>query len=668
MITRKVPHMIYGGDYNPEQWPEEVWDEDVRLMREAGVNLVSLGIFSWAKLEPRPGEYNFGWLDRIISLLHEGGVMVNLATATASPPPWLAALHPESLPVTQNGVVLHPGARQQYCPSSAAYKERASELVRRISDRYKDHPALAMWHVNNEYGCHVAECYCDVSAVHFREWLRARYGDLDALNESWGTAFWSQRYGEWGEILPPRSAPTFANPTQQLDFRRFSSDALLELYEMEKEILREAAPDVPITTNFMGFFKPVDYWKWAALEDLVSDDSYPDPSDPEAHITAAMSRDLMRSLGDGAPWVLMEQTTVRVNWRNRNVPKRPDEMRLWSYGAVARGAEGIMFFQWRQSKAGAEKYHSAMVPHVPTEDSRSWREVSRLGSELGKLDELLGARGEAEIAILLDWESWWALELDSKPSAAVRMLGGVYSLYKPLYEANVPVDFAHPGSDLSSYRLVIAPNPYLVSDDSVDNILRYVSDGGTLLMSFFSGIVDGRDHIRLGGYPAPFKELLGLSIEDFVPMATGETNRLDTTDGASCDLWADLIHLEGAESLASYTEDFYAGTPAVTRNVFGEGTAYYLGTRPEERYTKSLLQRVCQEAGVRPTAQVPPGVDAVRRKTEAASFLFLLNHNQEAVEVMLPNPGRDLLTGKEHSLNLVLDPLEVAILNERGNA
>ncbi len=667
MIARKVPHMIYGADYNPEQWPEEVWDEDVRLMREAGVNLVSLGIFSWAKLEPQPGEYDFDWLDRIISLLHEYGVMVNLATATASPPPWLATLHPESLPVTQNGVVLHPGARQQYCPSSAAYKERAAELVRLIADRYKDHPALAMWHVNNEYGCHVAECYCDASAAHFREWLRARYGDLDTLNETWGTAFWSQRYGEWGEILPPRSAPTFANPTQQLDFRRFSSDALLELYETEKEILRQATPDIPITTNFMGFFKPVDYWKWAPREDLVSDDSYPDPSDPEAHIVAAMSRDLMRSLGDGAPWVLMEQTTVRVNWRERNVPKRPNEMRLWSYGAVARGAEGIMFFQWRQSKAGAEKYHSAMVPHVRMEDSRSWREVSRLGAELGKLDELLGARGEAETAILLDWESWWALELDSKPSTAVKMLEGIYSFYKPLYEANVPVDFAHPGSDLSSYRLVIAPSLYLVTDDSVQNIRRFVADGGSLLMSFFSGIVDGRDHIRLGGYPAPFRELLGLRIEDFVPMAAEEGNNLDAQDNGSfaCRLWADLIHLEGAESLASYTDDFYAGTPAVTRNVFGEGAAYYLGTRPEERYTKSLLDRVYEEAGVRPTAEVPPGVDAVRRKTEDASFLFLLNHSQEAVEINLPGPGLDLLTRTEHDSNLFLDPLEVALLKER---
>ena len=392
MLVEKVPHVLYGGDYNPEQWPEEVWHEDVRLMREAGVNLVSLGIFSWAKLEPRPGEYDFEWLDRVVDLLHESGVMVDLATATASPPPWLARLYPESLPVTMDGVTLYPGARQHYCPSSTAYRERAAELVRRVADRYEEHPALAMWHVNNEYGCHVAECYCDASAAHFREWLRERYGDLGELNEAWGTAFWSQRYSNWDEILPPRTAPTFTNPTQQLDFRRFSSDALLECFEMEKEILREATPDVPITTNFMGFFKPVDYWKWAEREDVVSHDLYPDPADPAAHVGAAMTYDLMRSLGGGEPWVLMEQTSVRVNWRERNVPKKPGQMRLWSYGAVARGADGIMFFQWRASRAGAEKFHSAMVPHVKPEDSRSWKEVRQLGGELKKLDNLLGAR------------------------------------------------------------------------------------------------------------------------------------------------------------------------------------------------------------------------------------------------------------------------------------
>src|SRR5829696_6233213 len=320
-----VAGLCYGGDYNPEQWPETVWPEDVALMREAGVNLVSVGIFSWALLEPKEGSFDMGWLDDVLDLLHRNDISIDLATATASPPPWLSHRYPETLPMTQDGRRLWPGGRQAWCPSSPVFREKALALVEQMAGRYGGHPGLVLWHVSNELGCHNAHCYCDVSAVAFRRWLQQRYGDLDTLNEAWGTAFWSQRYGDWKEILPPRVAPTFPNPTQQLDFRRFSSDALLQLYEMEKKILREATPDVPITTNFMGFFKPVDYWKWAAREDLVSDDSYPDPSDPEAHITAAMSRDLMRSLGDGAPWVLMEQTTVRVNWRERNVPKRPNE-------------------------------------------------------------------------------------------------------------------------------------------------------------------------------------------------------------------------------------------------------------------------------------------------------------------------------------------------------
>ena len=266
MIVPKVPHVLYGGDYNPEQWPEAVWAEDARLMQEAGVNLVSVAIFAWSRIEPRPGEYELDWLDRILDLLHEHGVAVALATATASPPPWLARLHPESLPVTADGVRLWPGSRQAYCPSSPAYREAAAELARRLAERYHDHPALALWHVNNEYGCHVAECYCDESARAFRRWLERRYGTVDTLNEAWGTAFWSQDYADWDEINPPRRAPTYVNPTQQLDFRRFSSDALLECFELEAAILREVTPGVAVTTNFMGFFKPLDYWRWARAD------------------------------------------------------------------------------------------------------------------------------------------------------------------------------------------------------------------------------------------------------------------------------------------------------------------------------------------------------------------------------------------------------------------
>jgi beta-galactosidase len=676
-ILSNFPHIFYGADYNPEQWPEEVWEEDVRLMREAGVNLVSLGIFAWAKIEPRPGEYDFGWLDRVMDLLHAGNVMVNLATATASPPPWLTKLHPEILPVTRDGVTLWPGGRQNYCPSSAAYRERASDLVRRLASKYKDHPALAMWHVNNEYGNHVPECYCETSAAAFREWLQRRYGTLDALNTAWETAFWSQRYSEWDEINPPRTAPTFVNPTQQLDFKRFCSDELLGLFEMERAIVKEVTPDVPVNTNFMGSFKPGDpnqkgffkaanYWKWARQQDFVSYNSYPDPADPKATKLAAMNYDLMRSLGNGRPWVLMEQVTSQVNWRPVNVLKRPGQMRLWSYQALARGADGVLFFQWRQSKAGAEKFHGALVPHVGTERSRVWREVTELGTEFGKLDAITGTRVPADVAILFSWENWWALEIGSKPSVKLQMIDQVRSYYEPLFERNIPVDFAAPDADLSGYKVVLVPNLYLVDDGVSQNLERFVADGGNLAMSFFSGIVDKRDHVYLGGYPAPFRSLMGIRMEEFAPYPSGRTNRIVTTDSQTygCSLWSDVVDLEEADAVATFEEDFYAGRPAVTCHRFGRGASYYLGTRPDAVFMNVFLERICSEGGVNPPVEAPGGVEVVRRVGGERSFLFALNHNPRPIALDLGGQIRDLLTGDQHAGKVDVQTLGVAILEQ----
>jgi beta-galactosidase len=655
--------MAYGGDYNPEQWPESIWQEDVRLMREAGVNLVSLAIFAWARLEPQPGQYDFGWLDRIMDLLHQHGVKVDLATATASPPPWLAKLHPDSLPITREGVRLWPGSRQQYCPSSPAYRQAAQALVRRLAERYRDHPALALWHIGNEYACHVSACYCDESARAFHDWLIRRYGTLEALNDSWGTAFWSQQYGAWDEINPPRSAPTFPNPTQQLDWQRFSSDALLECFELERAILKEQTPDVPITTNFMRLFKPLDYWKWAAREDVVSLDQYHDPIDPLTHIDAALSYDLMRSLGQGKPWLLMESATSQVNWRSQNLVKQPGQMRLWSHQAIARGSCGVMFFQWRASRAGAEKFHSAMVPHAGTE-SRTWREVVALGAELRRLDAVPATRVCADVAIVFDWESWWALELDSKPSVDVRLAEQVRSYYQPLFQRNITVDFVAPGGDLRGYRLVLIPNLYLVRDEAARQLERYVAEGGTLVMSFFSGIVDEHDHIRLGGYPAPFRKMLGLRVEEFAPYAPGQANTMIADDGSGyrCDLWSDIIDLEGATAIAQYEAGFYGGRPATTRHAFGQGLAYYVGTRPEAAGMAWLLDRACQDAGVQPVYAVPAGVEVVRRESETATLLYLLNHQSTPVEIALDAAAAELLTGQLLSGTFTLDAHEVAIL------
>ncbi len=665
--------IYYGGDYNPEQWPEDVWAQDVQLMREAGVNLVSVAIFAWSKLEPREGHYDFAWLDRLLDLLHEHGIGVCLATATAAPPPWLALKYPQSLPVTKDGVRLGVGSRQQYSPSSPDYRRLAANLVRKMAERYGDHPALKLWHINNEYGCHVFESFDEDSAEAFRTWLKERYGTVEALNEAWGTSFWSQTYYAWDEVSPPAAAPTFINPAQGLDWHRFCSDALLSLYKIEREILLEVTPDVPATSNFIGIHKPLDAWRWAQELDVVSNDSYPDPGQAEAGIYAAFQSDVMRSLKNGTPWILMEQAPSQVQWRGRNSLKAPGVMRLWSLQAVARGARGIMFFQWRQSKAGAEKFHSAMVPHGGTEH-RTWHEVRDLGQELRGLGEVLESRVQAEVALLFDWETWWALELDARPSEDVRYLEQVYSFYRALWEQNITVNFAKPDADLSGYKLVVAPNLYLVRDEAAANLERYTQDGGTLLMGFFSGIVDKNDQIRLGGYPAPFRNLLGLKVEEFDALPVGVTNTVRAEQDFSTDLWADVITLEGAEALATFTKGFYAGRPAVTQHAFGAGHSFYLGTRLDAAGTAWVVSKACERAGVT-REQFPEGVEAVRRTSEGANYLVLLNHTAKEVQVELSQTATDLVAG-ELTGPLTLSPYGVTFLRtdtsntapERGSA
>jgi beta-galactosidase len=658
------PHILYGGDYNPDQWTPEVWQEDARLMQEAGVNLVSLGIFSWTKMEPKPGVFDFTWLDQLMDLLHAHAVSVNLATPTASPPAWMIRLHPEMLPVTAEGVTLWHGSRRHYCPHNPNYRQYATRIAAQLAEHYKDHPALAMWHVDNEYGCHVGECFCDNSAGAFRLWLKERYGTLDKLNFAWGTAFWSQLYGDWEEIHPPRHSPAHANPTQKLDWARFSSDSWLVCFEEQKAVLKAMTPHIPVTTNFMGFHKGVDYFKFASQEDVVSQDSYPDTFDPDWMSQAGMVCDLIRSVGALQPWILMEQAASQVNWRQRNAVKRPGVMRLGSYQAIARGADGIMFFQWRQSKAGAEKHHSGMVPHGGTE-TRVWREVKALGNELPKLDAVLTSQVKADVAIILDWNNWWALELDSKPSSDLKLIPQLYSYYKPLFDRNITVDFAHPESDLGRYKLVIAPNLYLVNDSSAKNINKYVENGGTLLMSFFSGIVDENEHIRLGGYPAPFREMLGLTVEEYIPYSETQSNIITTKDEDQfkCTFWSDVIHLKNAESLAKFEQNYYAGSPAITHNRFGKGTAFYVGTVLDQSAMEWLIEYVCKSVDIRPVASnLPAGVEVLERSKGKSLFLFILNHSNEKIIMPVDGDGCNLLTATDIHGSIELDPSGVAVI------
>jgi beta-galactosidase len=610
----------FGGDYNPEQWPEEVWAEDMALMSRAGVTMVSAGIFSWAEVEPRPGEFDFGWFDRVMDNLAETGVAACLATMTASPPPWLAHCHPETLPQLADGTRHWPGARQAYCPSSPIYREHAARLVGQLASRYHDHPALALWHINNEYGCHTRACYCDVSAEAFRTWLAQRYKDISALNEAWSTKFWSQRYDGFEEILPPRSAPTFANPAQQLDFQRFSSDALLECMTLERDVIRRHS-DAPVTTNHVPLAKTLDLFAWGEQVDVVSYDSYPDPFDKNAHILAGLSYDVIRSTRNGQPWMLMEQAPSAVNWRARNAVKSPGLMRLWSWQAVAHGADAVLYFQWRQSQGGAEKFHSGMVPHAGP-DSRTYREVADLGAELKQHSEIVGTRIDNDVALVLDWDNWWALELDSHPSNSLTQMDALLTHYAPLFEANIGCDVVKPDADLSRYKLVVVPNLYLVKDPA--NLIDHVRAGGHLLMSFFSGIVDGNDRVYLGGYPAPFSEMLGLRIPEFRPLDAEIPVQIlgKQTTGT---IWSEQIVTGTAAVKGSF--DF---GPALTRNEFGKGVAWYLGTRLNAETMRTVMAEVTTEAAVTPIVSgLPEGVQAARR----GDYLILLNHNTNEVVV-----------------------------------
>jgi beta-galactosidase len=668
-MTAAVPwnsgRVHFGGDYNPEQWPRAVWAEDLDLMREASVSLATVGVFSWAHLEPSPGDYRFDWLDDVLDGLGAAGVGVDLATATASPPPWLSRRHPESLPVDHEGRTRWPGARQAYCPSSTAWREGALALVERLATRYAQHPALRMWHVGNEYGCHTSRCYCDVCAERFRSWLAGRYGDVDGVNHAWGTAFWSQRYASLDEVLPPRLTPdgAWSNPTQQLDYRRFASDLLLEEFRAERDLLHRLSPGIPVTTNFMVMtrFNQLDYWAWAAEVDVVSTDYYPDVADPRTHVEAALCADITRGLAGGAPWLLMETSPSAVNWQPRNTAKRPGQLRRDALQQVAHGADGFNVFQFRASIAGAEKFHSGLVPHAGT-DTRLWREVVELGGILGRLGELAGSRVEADVALVFDWQAWWGCELDSHPSVDVRYPDRARAIHSALWELGVAVDVVAPGQSLEGYRLVVVPTLYLADDEAAHVLDRFVRDGGHVVVTYFSGIVDQNDHVRPGGYPGAFRDLLGIRVEEFAPLLEGETVRLD--DGGTADVWTEDLALAGAEAIARYIDGPVPGVPAVTRHEHGAGVAWYVATRTDDATTARLVRTMAEQAGTAPVVATVPGVEVQRRRAGEQTWLFVLNHTSD--EVSVAARGTDIVSGVAVPGAVTVAPGGVAVVREEG--
>ena len=637
----------YGGDYNPDQWPEEVWDDDVRLMKKAGVNLVSVGIFSWAKIETSEGVYDFDWLDRITNKLGEAGIAVDLASATASPPMWLTQAHPEVLWKDYRGDVCQPGARQHWRPTSPVFREYALKLCRAMAEHYKGNPYVVAWHVSNEYGCHNRFDYSEDAERAFRKWCEERYGTIDAVNDAWGTAFWAQRMNDFTEIVPPHfiGDGNFMNPGNLLDFKRFSSDALKAFYVAERDALAEITPDLPLTTNFMvsASGSVLDYDDWGREVDFVSNDHYFIPG--EAHLDElAFSASLVDGIARKDPWFLMEHSTSAVNWRPVNYRKEPGQLVRDSLAHVAMGADAVCYFQWRQSKAGAEKFHSAMVPHTG-EDSAVFRDVCELGADLNALADngLLGTKlAKSKVAVVFDYESEWASEHTATPTQKVHHVDEPLQWFRALADHGVTADVVPVRGAWDDYEMVVLPSVYLLSEETTRRVRDYVVNGGRLVVTYYTGISDEKDHVWLGGYPGSIRDVVGVRVEEFMPMGDdfpGVPDHLELSNGTVAHDIVDVIgSVDGSATvLETFKDDPWTGmdgAPAIVANTFGEGRSVYVGARLGRDGIAKSLPEILESLGMAETGENDSRVLRVEREgSDGSRFVFSFNRTHETVRV-----------------------------------
>lgn len=665
-MKKTFNRILYGGDYNPNQWPRETWDEDMRLFRKAGINSATINVFSWAKIQPSEQEYYFDELDDIIEMLSRENYDIVLATSTAALPAWMFKNYPEVARTDYQGRHHKFGQRHNACPNSPVYQKFARRLAEKLAERYSGNEHITCWHINNEYG---GECFCENCEKAFRVWLKSKYKTIEALNKAWNLEFWGHTVYDWDEIVLPNELTEGIGTDRtafagiSIDYRRFNSDSMLENFKMERDAIRSIAPHALITTNLMGTYKNLDYFKWAKEMDIVSWDSYPSYDTPWSQV--AMCHDLMRGLKN-QPFMLMEQTPSQQNWQPYNSLKKPGQMRAQSYQTLAHGADTIQFFQLRRSVGACEKFHGAVIEHVGTENTRVFQEVSKLGEELQNLgDQLLGAVNPAQVGIIFDWDNYWALEYTSGPNKDLMYVDQIHQYYRYFYERNIPVDMIPADADFSKYHTVIAPVLYMVKDGMQQALEAYVNNGGILVTGFMSGIVDQSDNVHLGGYPGPLRNLAGIWVEEIDALAPEQSNTLCFADGtqALCGLLCDVIHLEGAVSLADYTSNFYASSPAVTKNNFGKGTVFYIGTQLEQNGLKKVLDQVITTSGVKPIIDTETKLEIVCRSAEDKDYYFILNLTSEALTLPLIFAGNtDILTGNTLTQQTIFAPYAVALL------
>ena len=660
--------ILYGGDYNPNQWPRDIWDEDMRLFKLSGINSVSINIFSWAKIQPSENTYYFDELDNLIDLQSRNNMEIVLATATAAMPAWMFKKYPEVARTDYNGMKHKFGQRHNACPNSLAYQKFSKNIAGKLAERYGSNERVICWHINNEYG---GECFCENCEKAFRVWLRDKYVTLDALNKAWNMEFWGHLVHDWDEIVLPnalsegigRDRTAFAGIS--IDYRRFNSDGMLENYKAERDAIRIYDPDTPITTNMMGTYKNLDYFKWAKELDIVSWDSYPAYNTPWSEV--AMRHDLMRGL-KAKPFMLMEQTPSQQNWQPYNSLKKPGQMRAQSFQTIAHGADTIQFFQLRRSVGACEKFHGAVIEHVGTEHTRVFREVSQLGKELDSLGtELLGAENESKVGIIFDWDNYWALEYTSGPHKDLLYVEQIQQYYEYFYSRNISVDMIPVDADFSKYKLVVAPVLYMIKDNMQADLERYVENGGVLVTGFMSGIVDQSDNVHLGGYPGPLRKLAGIWVEEIDAVAPEHHQILLFKDGSEfkCNLLCDIIHLEGAESIADYNSDFYKSTPAVTVNSYGKGKVYYVGTQPEKDALKKILGGVSDAADISPVISEETELEVSCRVKDGKKYYFIMNFKNEDLPLPKVFAGSvDMLTGNNLGDGTMLKKYDTVIVRD----
>jgi beta-galactosidase len=586
-------------------------------------------------------------------------------------PAWLFKKYPEVARTDYDGRHHKFGQRHNACPNSLVYQKYAERLATKLAERYGENPQVTCWHINNEYG---GECYCDNCEKAFRVWLKDKYHTIEALNKAWNMEFWGHTVYEWDEIVLPNALSegigydktAFAGIS--IDYRRFNSDSLLKNYMMERDAIRKIDPTTPITTNLMGTFKGLDYFKWAKEMDLVSWDNYPSYNTPWSLV--AMTHDLMRGLKQ-QPFMLMEQTPSQQNWQPYNSLKKPGQMRAQSYQTIAHGADTIQYFQLRRSIGACEKFHGAVIEHVGHEDTRVFRETAALGAELAQLSDIIGTQTQAQVAVIFDWDNYWALEYTSGPTVDLKYVEQIHRYYRYFYEQNIAVDLVPVDADLSKYKLVAAPVLYMIKEGMQERLTDFVMQGGALLTTYMSGIVDQSDNVHLGGYPGPLRELAGIWVEEIDALAPEQSNGVSLVNEeltGTSNLVSDLIHLENAEALAHYTSNFYAGMPAVTKNTFGDGTVYYFGGQLEDQLQDQLFKTIVKETDITPVIEEATKLEIACRENEEAKFFVIINFHEEAQPLPAMFVGKtDLLTGEVLSSEMMLTQYTTYIVKEERN-